>query len=403
MNLDTRNPFAAWGFEEEKYAVNVAAGDDSGINKLEEKGFINETVVDGAYNKVAEPISADAYSEQHTDKASFFTNNENMLPTSLANKAYGEDQELQREYPAGESLNYYGNEADDLNLYGRTDDPSPVIPLDYYVIKDPSQLPTEDTEKVKVAAVGDDTANALTDDTYYKELMVIDADINTNVKYNAVDKLTVDTITVSGDKGSSNGKITYTAPVVEIKNVTVDKETETTVYNMFEGAQSTNDNYDGLHTLNTTNIEINNPDLTHNVINVYTPADDSVITIKDSKFNLNANNSNVLRLANYLNAKNVVVNLENIEWTYEEGTPEGADWDYAGLAIYQPSSTDHALNGDYTEISTWTINVKNCKYNGVKVTANNMGEHNQVVYAYGVNNQNTVIDPTTIGITVNFA
>ena len=48
MKLDTRNPFAAWGFEEEKYAVNVTAGDESGINEFEEKGFINETVVDEA-------------------------------------------------------------------------------------------------------------------------------------------------------------------------------------------------------------------------------------------------------------------------------------------------------------------------------------------------------------------
>lgn len=118
MKLDTRNPFAAWGFEEEKYAVNVAAGDDSGINELEEKGFINETVVDNAYNEVAEPISAEEYSEQHSDQASFFTNNENMLPTELQNKAYGYNKELQRDYPAGESLNYYGNEADDLHLYG---------------------------------------------------------------------------------------------------------------------------------------------------------------------------------------------------------------------------------------------------------------------------------------------
>ena len=85
MKLDTRNPFAAWGFEEERYAVNVAEGDET-VNKLEENGFINETVVDEAYNKVAEPISAEAYSEQHTDQASFFTNNENMLPTSLATK-----------------------------------------------------------------------------------------------------------------------------------------------------------------------------------------------------------------------------------------------------------------------------------------------------------------------------
>ena len=118
MKLDTRNPFAAWGFEEEKYAVNVAAGDDSGINELEENGFVNETVVDDAYNTVAEPMSAEDYSEQHTDQMSFFTNNENMLPTELQNKAYGDNKDLQREYPAGEPLNYYGNEADDLKLYG---------------------------------------------------------------------------------------------------------------------------------------------------------------------------------------------------------------------------------------------------------------------------------------------
>lgn len=118
MKLDNRNPFAAWGFEEEKYGVEV--DEANGINEYTEdvKGFVNETVVDEAYNKVAEPISAEDYSEQHTDQMSFFTNNENMLPTSLANKAYGNDQELQREYPAGEPLNYYGNEADDLKLYG---------------------------------------------------------------------------------------------------------------------------------------------------------------------------------------------------------------------------------------------------------------------------------------------
>ena len=84
--------------------------------------MINETVVDKAYNTVAEPMSAEDYSEQHTDQASFFTNNENMLPTELQNKAYGENNELQREYPAGEPLNYYGNEADDLKLYGDSEE-----------------------------------------------------------------------------------------------------------------------------------------------------------------------------------------------------------------------------------------------------------------------------------------
>lgn len=170
MKLDTRNPFADWGFEEEKYAVNISQKDytytkyatgatisagtvyytyssetgiyteatanvditvtevdnyysrsnttTTGINKLETKGFINETVVDNAYNEVAKPITAAKYAEQHSGRVSFFTNNENMLPSALETKAYGDNKDLQREYPAGESLNYYGNEADDLHLYG---------------------------------------------------------------------------------------------------------------------------------------------------------------------------------------------------------------------------------------------------------------------------------------------
>lgn len=117
MKLDTRNPFAAWGFEQEVYGVNVPETDDSGIVELEEKGFINETVVDEAYNEVATPISGEAFANSVKGEA-FFTNNEVMLPTELKTKAYGDDQQLQREYPAGESLNYYGNEADDLKLYG---------------------------------------------------------------------------------------------------------------------------------------------------------------------------------------------------------------------------------------------------------------------------------------------
>ena len=128
MKFDTRNPFAAWGFEQEVYGVQ--ADETNGILEYTEdvKGFVNETVVDDAYNKVAEPISAEAYSEQHTDIESFFTNNENMLPSALGTKAYGDDQSLQREYPAGETLDYYGNEADDLHLYGDTPSDVPSKP-----------------------------------------------------------------------------------------------------------------------------------------------------------------------------------------------------------------------------------------------------------------------------------
>ena len=49
MKLDTRNPFAAWGFEQEVYGVE--ADEANGIIEYVEednKGFVNETVVDDA-------------------------------------------------------------------------------------------------------------------------------------------------------------------------------------------------------------------------------------------------------------------------------------------------------------------------------------------------------------------
>ena len=160
-------------------------------------------------------------------------------------------------------------------------------------------------------------------------------------------------------------------------------------------------NYTGLEKMTVENVEIDNPSLTHNVVNVYTPANDAVITIKDSKFNLTVDTSNALRLSNYLNSDNVTVNFENVEWTYENSVTAD-DWKWAGLVIYQPASKDVALTGDLTHINTWTFNFKNCKYNGVKVTANNFGEHNQVGYTYNVNKSNAVADLSEAA-TFNFA
>ena len=102
-----------------------------------------------------------------------------------------------------------------------------------------------------------------------------------------------------------------------------------------------------------------------------------------------------------MNSDNVTVNFENVEWTYENGVTAN-DWKWAGLVIYQPAGKDVALTGDLTHINTWTFNIKNCKYNGVKVTANNFGEHNQVGYAYNINNSNAVSDLATIA-TFTFA
>ena len=111
-----------------------------------------------------------------------------------------------------------------------------------------------------------------------------------------------------------------------------------------------------------------------------------------------------MRLANYSNATGVTVNFENVAWTYEN-TPnkDAADWGWAGLIIYQPASADVALGGDLSKVQTWTFNFKNCKYNGVKVTANNFGEKNQVFYLYNVGGGGAITDPVANGLTLNFA
>ena len=111
-------------------------------------------------------------------------------------------------------------------------------------------------------------------------------------------------------------------------------------------------------------------------------------------------NSNVLRVSNTANATGVTVNFENVEWTYENAP--ASDWGWAGLVIYQPSSTDAGMSGDSSKIATWTFKFKNCRYNGVKVNAVNFGEHNQVIYAYNFNKTGLITDITDLGVTVEF-
>ncbi len=53
-------------------------------------------------------------------------------------------------------------------------------------------------------------------------------------------------------------------------------------------------------------------------------------------------------------------------------------------------------------MQTWTFNFKNCKYNGVKVTANNFGEHSQVFYLYNVGGDNNIKDAAAEGLTLVF-
>lgn len=246
---------------------------------------------------------------------------------------------------------------------------------------------------------GDSALNALTTKKTFKNIEISNVDANNQIYLYATDSIVVDGMEVTGDKGSTNGYVLYSAKDIEISNLSI--ANGSTAYNVFEGDQ-TNQN---LKVLNASNVMVDNPSLTHNVFNVYKPQNDAVISIKDSRFNLTVDNSNVLRISNTSNATGVTVNFENIEWNYENGLSFN-DWSWAGLIIYQPysadSGTDSGLSGDLTAMKTWKFNFKNCKYNGVKVNANNFGQHNQVFYLYCVGTSGSVKDASAEGLVLNF-
>ena len=241
--------------------------------------------------------------------------------------------------------------------------------------------------------------NALTTKKAFKNIEISNVDANNQIYLYATDNIVVDGMEVTGDKGSTNGYVHYSAKDIEISNLSI--ANGSTAYNVFEGDQ-TNQN---LKVLNASNVMVDNPSLTHNVFNVYKPQNDAVINIKDSRFNLTVDNSNVLRISNTSNATGVTVNFENIEWNYENGLSFN-DWRWAGLIIYQPysadSGTDSGLSGDLAAMKTWKFNFKNCKYNGVKVNANNFGQHNQVFYLYCVGTSGSIKDASAEGLVLNF-
>ena len=242
---------------------------------------------------------------------------------------------------------------------------------------------------------GDSALNALTTKKTFKNIEISNVDANSQIYLYATDNIVVDGMEVTGDKGSTNGYINYSAKDIEISNLSI--ANGSTAYNVFEG-DMTNQN---LKVLNASNVMVDNPSLTHNVFNVYNPQNDAVINIKDSRFNLTVDKSNVLRISNASNATGVTVNFENIEWNYENGLSFN-DWRWAGLIIYQPYSTDSGLNGDLKAMKTWKFNFKNCKYNGVKVNANNFGQHNQVFYLYCVGTSDSIKDASAEGLVLNF-
>ena len=230
----------------------------------------------------------------------------------------------------------------------------------------------------------------------FKNIEASDINAASETSLAANESIVLDDIDVTGNKGESNAFVALNAPSVEISNATVADGAKP--YNVFEQVGNSN-----IDSFSASNVKVDDVALKHNVFNIYKPNNDAVINISDVNLNLNVNNSNALRLANYTNATGVTVNFENVAWTYEN-TPniESADFGWAGLIIYQPASTDVALNGDLSKIQTWTFNFKNCKYNGVKVTENNFGEKNQVFYLYNIGGDGSIKDPAANGLTLNF-
>ena len=278
------------------------------------------------------------------------------------------------------------------------DDTDPYA--NYTPIYDVSELPTGDEAKGKSIRLDATAINDYNAPQYFGNILAADAEVSKTIVLKAVEKVILDNVTIAGDKGSSNGKITFAAKELQLKNITAKENV--TLYNAFEGYQRIDDpDYKGIEKVIADDMDINCPSLTHNIINVYTPADGAEIIVRNSKFNLTVDNTNVLRLANYMNAENVTVTFENVEWTYENGLSFN-DWNLAGLVIYQPAASDVALNGDLTKVKTWRFNFINCKYNGEKVSSNSFGAHSQVVYLYNVANSRLVENPEEKGISLNF-
>lgn len=244
---------------------------------------------------------------------------------------------------------------------------------------------------------GDAAFNALTNKTF-NNIEAANVEAANQVSLAANEAIVIDNIDVTGDKGSSNAFVLLNTPTVEVSNITVADGAKP--YNVFEQTGSGKK----LGSFEASNITVDDVALKHNVFNIYNVENEATIKISDGTFNLDVNNSNILRLSNYGNATGVTVEFENIDWTYEN-TPnkDAADWGWAGIIIYQPAGSDVAYtSGDLSKMQTWNFKFKNCRYNGVKVDANNFGEKNQVFYLYNVTGLATIADPTENGFNISF-
>lgn len=269
------------------------------------------------------------------------------------------------------------------------------IPKSYKKVSTPEDVEAEIEEKGEDAEIAVTTKEAVEEGLSGKtvkniivepennEKLVIDKN---NTQLNAIDGITVDGVTIEGTytkNVDAHPHIQFNTPEVTIKNITDDENN--TVYNVFE--QKIGDTR--LNKLTATNVKIKNPGLQHNVFSVYNFNAGAEITIRNCYFNLDANNSNVLRLTNYDNADGVKVTFENVNWNYIN-TDDDFDWKYAGLVLYQAHGSDAAVSGDLSHLKTWIFTFKNCTYNGELINAENYNTCKQVMYLYNINGSGSV-------------
>ena len=264
---------------------------------------------------------------------------------------------------------------------------------------DINAMTPEEAASADIVVATDEAIEALSEPKTFNSISIAGGEVGDNTVINllATDSVDVNGLTVSGTKGSVNGKIVYGTNDITISNMNI--EPGCTVYNVFEGKQD-QASENCVENFTATNIVVNDTDLAHNVFNIYQFNNGANVLIKDSSFNLDVANSNVLRVSNLTNAENVTITFENVDWNYEDKGYTDNDLKWAGLMIYQPYSTDAGSNGDTSHMQTWTINVKNCRYNGTPVTENEVGTIRQALYQYNVGGNGLCEDATAFGTVV---
>ena len=161
--------------------------------------------------------------------------------------------------------------------------------------EDINNMTTEEAAAADVVVATDEAIASLQTPKTFNSISVAGGEVGGQDVINllATESIDVNGLTVSGQKGTGNGKIIFGSKDVTISNLNI--EPGCTVYNVFEGKQDkVEENL--VENFTATNIVVNDTDLKHNVFNIYQLKDGANILVKDSVFNLDVANSNIMRV-----------------------------------------------------------------------------------------------------------